>query len=291
MTTPLWTPGAAAGPAPGDFRGAARRLGAGAFAAAAASLGADPAALRAVAEVESRGAPFLASGRPVILFERHVFRRLTGGEFDGVAPDLSAASPGGYGRGGEAQHARLARAAALHREAALAAASWGRFQVLGLNARLCGWPDVESFVADHCADEAAHLAAFVGYVRGAGLEGALRAKDWAAFARGYNGPAYARNRYDAKMAEAYARLAAPGAFRVATVAELQHALAFLGAEPGPADGKLGPRTAAAIRRFEGRCRLPVTGGPGAAVMAAAQGAYYALGGDPAPALFAVPALA
>ncbi|MEM6439227.1 MAG: N-acetylmuramidase domain-containing protein [Pseudomonadota bacterium] len=267
--------------APRTFRGAARALqGDAPWTAAADALGCEPAAIRAVAEVESRGAAFLASGRPPILFERHVFRRLTAGEFDGTG-DLSHPAPGGYGRGGEAQYDRLARAAALHREAALRAASWGRFQILGLNAELCGWPDVETFVGDLCESEAAQLIAFVGYVRGARLEAALRRRDWAAFAKGYNGPAYAKNRYDAKMAEAYARHAAPVderfRFRVASLIDLQRALSHLGAEPGTADGLMGPRTEAAIRRFEARVALPVTGRPGPAVEAAAQAAIHVLG--------------
>ena len=37
-----------------------------------------------------------------------------------------------------------------------------------------------------------------------GLAPALRRKDWANFARGYYGPGYAENRYDDKMASAYA---------------------------------------------------------------------------------------
>ena len=32
---------------------------------------------------------------------------------------------------------------------------------------------------------------------------ALQNKNWAEFARRYNGPAYAQNRYDEKLAEAY----------------------------------------------------------------------------------------
>ncbi|MEO1686492.1 MAG: N-acetylmuramidase domain-containing protein [Pseudomonadota bacterium] len=271
--------------APDGFRGAARRIeGEGPWRDAAEALGCELAAIKAVAEVESRGAPFLASGRPPILFERHVFHRLTGGEFDGV-PTVSDPVPGGYGRGGEAQYARLETAATLHREAALKATSWGRFQVLGRNAELCGWPDVESFVADMCEDEASQLAAFAGYVRGARLERALRERDWAAFARGYNGPAYAKNRYDEKMAAAYARHAGAsvedGRFRVAGLADLQKALAHLGADPGPADGLMGPRTCAAILRFERRVALPETGEPSAAVRIAAQAAVHALGEGPA----------
>src|SRR5690554_4118721 len=42
---------------------------------AAQALGVEPAAIKAVNEVESRGRGFLPDGRPVILFERHVMRR------------------------------------------------------------------------------------------------------------------------------------------------------------------------------------------------------------------------
>jgi hypothetical protein len=42
------------------------------------------------------------------------------------------------------------------------------------------------------------------------LDGALRARNWPSFARGYNGPAYAQNAYDKKMAAAYARWKAKG---------------------------------------------------------------------------------
>ena len=52
---------------------------------------------------------------------------------------------------------------------------------------------------------AAHLDAFVNFIKANKLDGTLRAKNWAAFARGYNGPGYAQNAYDKKMAEAYAR--------------------------------------------------------------------------------------
>lgn len=37
------------------------------------------------------------------------------------------------------------------------------------------------------------------------MKNALMNRDWAAFARAYNGPAYAKNRYDQKLAAAYAR--------------------------------------------------------------------------------------
>lgn len=46
------------------------------------------------------------------------------------------------------------------------------------------------------------------FINRAGLRTALRAHDWEAFARGYNGPAYKANGYHRKMAAAYARFAA-----------------------------------------------------------------------------------
>ncbi len=40
-------------------------------------------------------------------------------------------------------------------------------------------------------------------VASASRENALKNKDWGTFARLYNGPAYAQNKYDIKLAEAY----------------------------------------------------------------------------------------
>ncbi|MGG7377547.1 N-acetylmuramidase domain-containing protein, partial [Escherichia coli] len=40
----------------------------------------------AVIHVESSGAGYQADRRPKILFERHVFHRLTGGRFDAAHP-------------------------------------------------------------------------------------------------------------------------------------------------------------------------------------------------------------
>jgi len=38
---------------------------------------------------------------------------------------------------------------------------------------------------------------------------ALRKRNWAAFAKAYNGPGYAKNQYDTKLAASYATFAAP----------------------------------------------------------------------------------
>lgn len=273
-------------PLPEDFRGAARRIESDQpYRDAAAELGCDPAALRAVAEVESRGAPFMKDGRPPILFERHVFSRRTDGAHDAAAPDISSPDPGGY-EGGAAEYDRLARAMALDPKAALESASWGQFQIMGFNHETCGFDDVEDFVAAMCDSQEAQLAAFVAFVKANGLDAPLRRHDWAAFARGYNGPAFAENRYDRKMASAHARHsgAAPEGFRVETIRDLQLALNFLGANAGDPDGLIGPDTRAAIRRFQAAARLPLTGEPTPALMQAVQAVAYALDADKARAL-------
>ncbi len=179
---------------------------------AAAQLGVPLATVRAVNEVESRGEGFLPDGRPVILFERHKFyQQLQKHGIDPAPiaakyPNLCNPEAGGY-RGGEAEHARLEQAKQIHLQAAYESASWGSFQVMGYHAEDLGYPGVIDFVRCMYENEAAHLEAFVRYVNYAGLAGHLKARKWAAFAKGYNGPAYARNLYDAKLAQAYAKYA------------------------------------------------------------------------------------
>ena len=182
------------------------------FARAAKALNVEVAAIRAVAEVEAAGAGFIADGRPAILYEAHVFHGETKGTYAnakdrrGVALSSPKWDRSLYGATGAAQHARYEDARALDPDAANKACSWGTFQILGQNHKACGFDTSQAFVdAMWTGGAAAHLDAFVAFVKANNLDGALRAKNWAAFARGYNGPAYAQNAYDKKMANAYAR--------------------------------------------------------------------------------------
>jgi hypothetical protein len=185
-----------------EFTGPATRMSEADIAAAADAIGCEVAAVKAVIDVESRGG-FLADGRPKILFERHLFSRFTERKFDKPPnDDIANAMPGGYA-GGAAEYDRLARAMRLERSAALRSASWGAFQILGSNHAAAGFPDVEAFCRAMCQTEGDHLKAFVAFVRANKLDDELRRHDWAAFARGYNGPGYRKNRYDEKLAEAY----------------------------------------------------------------------------------------
>jgi hypothetical protein len=179
------------------------------FAAAALSLGCEREAVQAVAiqEAGDRG-PWDEVGRPTILFERHKFAKHSGGRFDATHPDISNPNPGGYGLY-RIQYDKLYRAAILDETAALKAASWGSFQILGENHAACGFATVGAFVDDILRGEAAHLAAFTAFIRSnPNLRKALQDKNWARFAMLYNGPQYKKNAYDTKMAAHYARLKA-----------------------------------------------------------------------------------
>jgi len=240
-----------------EFSGAGRRLGDADFERVALRLQCEVAAVRAVAEVESGGRTgFLNDKRPKILFESRWFHKLTGGEYDDSHPHISTPKWVRNYTGGAGEYDRLAEAIDLHRDAALKSASWGMFQVLGANHRVAGFDDVESFVSAHCESEGAHLDGFAGFVLGNRLDDELRDKRWADFARGYNGPGYAANRYDVKMAEAYAKHA--GGLVMPTTLEIQEALNARGASL-VADGISGRNTRNAIRDFQMREGLEATG--------------------------------
>lgn len=166
-------------------------------------------ALRAVADVESKGSGFLPepSSKPKVLFEGHAFHRLTGGRYDAEHPDLSYPSwdRSKYSGSLAGEWQRLDAACLLDRTTALQSASWGMFQVMGFNYAYAGFDDVEAFVAAHHAGADEQVRAFARFISRPPFLKALRACDWTQFAEAYNGPGYAQNRYDEKMAAAYSR--------------------------------------------------------------------------------------
>ncbi|MGH8817331.1 MAG: N-acetylmuramidase domain-containing protein [Achromobacter pestifer] len=181
------------------------------LAAAAKQLGVPLASIKAVNAVESNGSGFLPDGRVSILFERHVFyARLQQQGVDPAShalrfPGIVNPKRGGYA-GGAAEHARLATAMQVCGPAALEATSWGAFQIMGYHWQRLGYESVEAFVASQQKSEGAQLAAFVKFIESdPALHKALIGRKWAVFARGYNGPAYAENLYDVKLARAYER--------------------------------------------------------------------------------------
>jgi hypothetical protein len=182
--------------------------------AAAQKLGVPVEAVRAVNEVESRGNGYLPDGRPVILFERHVFWTQLGGHGIDPAP-LAARYPnvlsetrGGYS-GGAGEYTRLASAELIDGAAARESASWGLFQIMGYHWKNLGYSGIDEFVSRMETSETDQLDAFVRFVSAdSNLLSALKGRKWAQFAKGYNGKNYAVNLYDVKLAQAYTKYAA-----------------------------------------------------------------------------------
>lgn len=180
---------------------------------AADHLGVPVAAIMAVSSVESAGTGFLA-GRPRILFERHIFQRqlakagLTAGELkelEAKHPNLINKQPGGY-QGGSLEWQRLDAAKRIHNGAAQESASWGLYQIMGYHWEHLGYASINDFVDRMRQGEAQQLGAFVRFIKAdKGLHKALQQQKWADFAKRYNGPAYAQNLYDVKMARAFER--------------------------------------------------------------------------------------
>jgi len=175
------------------------------FREAALALNCEVAAVKAVCQVEAPRGGFNPDDTPVTLFEGHKFYKYTAGKFAVKAPDLCFPkwTRQFYGKDWKQEQDRLQRAIALDRDAALKSASWGKFQIMGFNHAMVGHDTIQKFVNAMYAGEREQLLAFVRFVKTAGLAPALRRQDWAGFAYGYNGPAYAENHYDSKLATAF----------------------------------------------------------------------------------------
>jgi hypothetical protein len=211
-----------------------------------------------VVSVETIGCGFLPDRRPKILFERHIFHRLTSGRFDADDPDISQPTSGGYGAGGAHQYDRLAAAIQLDRNAALQSASWGIGQIMGENFRTAGFAGVEDMVSAMCASEDGQLLAVAKFMTANDMVEPLRNHDWAGFARRYNGSNYAANDYDGKLHHFFQRYADGGAPDLLLRAA-QVYLRYRGTPNLAVDGVVGPSTAAAIRRFQQSIGAPQTG--------------------------------
>lgn len=182
------------------------------FTQVAELLGCEPAALKAVQQVETGGrGGFFSPGRPAILFEGHIFwtqlKKRGSNPEDYVKGNENILYPKwekGHYKGGIGEYDRLEQARKINREAADASASWGMFQIMGFNYAACGEESIESFVRSMCESEFKQLLLTANFIKkNSQMLQALQARDWAVFAKCYNGPAYAQNRYEVKLEAAY----------------------------------------------------------------------------------------
>ncbi len=174
------------------------------------------AAVKAVNEVESSGKGFLLNRKPKILFEGHVFwqqllkrgikaeRILTSKNRNVLYPKWTKS----FYQGGAKEYDRLNQAINIGsnpkiKEAALASASWGSFQIMGYHAISLGFSSVQDFVDKMYLHESEHLKAFGKFLEVNNIMKDLRNKNWAKVAEKYNGKSYKLNKYDQKLAKAY----------------------------------------------------------------------------------------
>ncbi|MGP3711223.1 N-acetylmuramidase family protein [Brucella sp. RRSP16] len=172
----------------------------------------EPAALLAIAEVESGGRALhnVNGGKePAIRFEGHYFDRRLSGRLREYARSNGLSAPiAGRIRNPKSQGERwllLERAMGLNKKAALESTSWGLGQVMGAHWEWLGYATVDDLVAEARGSVAGQARLMLRFIEKAELLEMLKARNWREFARRYNGPAFARNEYDKRMAEAYQR--------------------------------------------------------------------------------------
>lgn len=238
----------------------------------ATRYGLEPAALMAVAEVESAGVAWwtvAGERRPAIRFEGHYFHRLLTGAARDRAVREGLASPrvGAVRnpRSWSARYALLERAQEIDRAAAIRSTSWGVGQVMGDHYARLGFSSPQALAARAREGIEGQVDLMARYIDRFGLAQALNQHQWDRFARAYNGPGYRRNRYARKMAAAYSRHSRPAGASGGhdeAVADLQRDLMRLGYAPGRVDGLMGPRTREAVRAFQRARGLVADGIPG-----------------------------
>lgn len=178
---------------------------------AAARLGATTRQIRAVRQVEAAGRGFDKAGMPKILFERHLFHRMTGGRFSPAR--FSQSKGGGYTNDANSDGIvdswdRLCEATATGEvDAAFQACSWGLFQVLGQWWDELAYPSPFAMAWTTAQSEGDQLDLFIRYVEHFGLTDELRQISpnpvtCRPFAAAFNGPGYRAFAYDEKLAGA-----------------------------------------------------------------------------------------
>ena len=177
---------------------------------AAVELDVEVAALKAIKEVESGGKAFV-NGIPIMLFEGHIFwnqlkmrgidpNKYVKGNEDILYPKWTKSHYTGKNSG---ELARLQKAIAINEAAAYESASYGMFQIMGNNYKVCGYNSAKEFYQALCKSEDAHFYSFIKFIKAKGIVPYLKARKWDQVAYRYNGSGYKANKYDTKLAAAY----------------------------------------------------------------------------------------
>lgn len=187
------------------FRGAGKRLADEDLPRLGHGIGVGEDEIHAFLDVETSGSGFDGKGRPKALYEPHRAYALSQGAARKELVKLGIAYPKwGTKPYPSDSYPRIVQALAIDPRVALEATSWGLGQVMGSNHVAAGFESAAEMVAAFLDSEESHLAAAVAFIRANHLDDELRAHNWAAFARGYNGPSYASHGYHTKLAARYA---------------------------------------------------------------------------------------
>ena len=174
------------------------------FRIVADELGVEVAAIKAVVRIEAgpKLEGFWAPGVPVANYVQSLFNKYNGKTKGRKIKDAKV--PTGLSGYALKEWTSLTNARKTNADAADMGTYWGMFQIGGFNYKLCGCQTVEEMVNKVCESEFSQLEMFAVFIRNSGMLDALRKKDWAAFARKYNGPSYAKRGYHTRMAKEYA---------------------------------------------------------------------------------------
>ena len=106
---------------------------------------------------------------------------------------------------GSGSYKRLIKAYQLDQTAALESCSWGAFQIMGEYWKIMGYSSAKDFTKSVSRSPKEQIKSFVLYIKNVNpaIKKYLRAQDWAAVAKAYNGAGYKENNYDEKLEAAY----------------------------------------------------------------------------------------
>lgn len=134
------------------------------------------------------------TGALKLRFEAHLFKKATGRDVDtgnGTQHDMWKAYMMAY---------------QIDKEQAMLCTSFGIAQILGSNFESCGYKSVQQMVGEFSLSEFFQIKGFCNFITNeAAKVKALKAHNWAVFARLYNGSKYKQNNYDVDLEANYNR--------------------------------------------------------------------------------------
>lgn len=171
-------------------------------------------AVYAITMVESGGGTFYGNGHPIVCFEGHKFLEYYKTVLHYKESDIEKLKKENpdlfYPYSDRKNHPHgasiFSTAYAFNSDAAIWATGFGFGQVQGFNYKSGGFKSLDEFYKAQFTFEG-QVTAFIGFLEdNKHLIKAIKNKNWAKFAEGYNGPSYKDTNYDVKMKTEYEKL-------------------------------------------------------------------------------------